>query len=138
MHNVNVGVLSVSVAQQRDLPRIPEKGIFLKLGETAVTDIDGYPVIITTAGGEMLVAHAREVGTVDEIIETFKRRGVKSLLDIAMSIQLHAPEQESEFIEKARLSGIRHVWALCPFAEFLVRAETQVGGANVLTIQRNN
>ncbi len=139
MHNITVQILSVQEAWKRGLKHIPANGMFLKPGDVAVMSADGYPVIVSTAGEEMFVAHAECADVVDAIVEAFKKRGV-SPLDIAMSIQLHAPEQDGPFMDKAVQAGLRKVWAVsrCPIAEFLARADAAIGGQNFVTLRRDN
>jgi hypothetical protein len=139
MHNITVQILSVQEAWKRGLKHIPANGIFLKPGDVAVMSADGYPVIVSTANEEMLVAHAECADVVDAIVEAFKKLGI-SPLDIAMSIQLHAPEQERPFMNKAIEAGLRKVWtvATCPIAEFLAHADAAIGGQNFVTLRRDN
>lgn len=139
MHNITVEVLGMQEVWKRGLKHIPAKGMFLKPGDMAVMSADGYPVIVSTAGEEMLVAHAERADVVDAIIEAFRKLGI-SPLDISMSIQLHAPGQDDPFLDKAIEAGLRKVWAVarCPIAEFLVRADAGVGGENFVAIRRDN
>ena len=138
MHNITVEVLGMQEVWKRHLKPIPAQGVFLKPGDTAIMSADGYPVIVSTAGEEMLVAHAERADVVDAIIETFKKRGVAPF-DITMSIQLHAPGQGDLFLDKAIKAGLRKVWAaLCPIAEFLAHADAGIGGENFVAIRREN
>jgi len=139
MHNITVEVLGMQEVWKRGLKHIPAHGMFLKPGDTAVMSADGYPVIVSTAGEEMLVAHAECTDVVGAIIEAFKKLGI-SPLDISMSIQLHAPEQEGPFMDKAIEAGLRKVWtvATCPIAEFLARADAAIGGQNFVALRRDN
>jgi len=139
LYNITIEVLDMQEVWKRGLKHIPAKGIFLKPGDMAVTNTDGYPVIVSTVNEEMLVAHAERADVVDAIIEAFGRRGI-SPSDITMCIQLHAPGQEDPFMSRAIEAGLRKVWAIaeCPIAEFLARADAGIGGRNFVALRRDN
>ncbi|MFA6415041.1 MAG: hypothetical protein WCV89_03620 [Candidatus Paceibacterota bacterium] len=139
LHNMTVEVLPVREAWERGLKHIPARGIFLKPGDVAVTTADGYPVIISTANEEMLVAHAERVDVVDAVVEVFKKMGIPPF-NIEMCFQLHAPEMSGPFMDQAIQAGLRKVWtvAVCPIAEFLAHADAAVGGQNFIALRRDN
>lgn len=135
MYDVTTGILSVAKAQRLGLKRISAEGIFLEPGEMAVMDIDGNPLIISTAGKKMLAVHAERVSDVDTIIAKLRGWSIPPF-GITMRIQLHVPRQESEFVKKAWQLGL-HVQVSYPIAEFLALLGAQIGGENLVAIQRN-
>lgn len=139
MHNITVQVLDVQEVWKRGLRHIPARGMFLKPGDTAVMNIDGHPVIVSTAGEEMLVAHAERTDVVDVVIDAFRKLGIAPI-DISMGIQLHAPGQADPFMDKAIEAGLRKVWAIseCPIAGFLMHADAAIGGQNFVALRRDN
>ena len=137
MH-VTQEITSLNEARQRGLSYIPEEGMFLKSGETVVMEADGYPLIISAGGSEMMVVHTKETRIVDVIIDTFKELGVPPI-GITMSIQMYAPEDRGgAFVEEARIAGVRHVWAMCTIGEFLTHAKVSIGKRSFITIRRDD
>lgn len=136
MH-ITVGVVDAKVAQQRGLRHVPNEPILFKPGDVLTMEADGHPIVLATANGEMMVAHAKNIDVVDTIIETFEEQGVAPNR-IGMSFQMYIPGKESEFVEKAMQAGLRYIWASCPIAEFLTFAGAPIGGQNFVMIRRND
>jgi hypothetical protein len=136
MH-VTVDVVSLAEVRRNGFKHISAEGMFLEPGETVVMNADGFPVVISTTGVEMMVAHANQADVVDTIINVFRSHGVFPL-SIRMSMQMYAPGLESAFLDRAMRAGLRHVWAASPIAEFLVRVGADVGGQNFVAIRRDN
>ena len=131
--------VELTLSFDRKLQHIPTEGIMsLEPGETAVMGADGNPVIISVAGLEMLVVHTGNIEVVDSIVKVFRERGVTSLLDIMMSIQMYLPRNDAAFVEKAARIGLRYVWSQCPIAEFLARQKAPLGKPIFITIRRDN
>jgi hypothetical protein len=86
----------------------------------------------------MLVVHTGEIDIVDSIVEAFRERGVTSLLDIMMCIQMYMPQKDAAFVERAARIGLRYVWSQFPVAEFLAREKAPIGKPIFISIRRDN
>lgn len=137
MH-LTVGVLSAAEVKRRGLKTIPAKGVtVLKPEDMVAMSVTGYPAVIATSGTTMVLAYGEDAKIVDDIIWDLLNRGAR-LLSIRMSIQMYLPGLESAFLDRAMDAGLRHVWAASPIAEFLARADAQIGGQNFVTLRRDN
>lgn len=126
----SIDLVNLLAAQQSPLNRIPPDGaMFVGLGDAYLLAADGYPLIITAARREMMVAHVRKAETVAAIIETFLKRDF-SLEEIKMCIQFAATGLETRCVDRAREAGLRNVWAMNSFVEFLAQALREDGNFN--------
>lgn len=123
----SIDLVNLLEAQHSSLNRIPPDGaVFVGPGDAYLLTADGYPLVITTAGREMMVAHVRKAETVAAIIETFLGRGF-SLGEVKMCVQFAATDLGARCVDLACEAGLRNVWAMNSFVEFLARALQENG-----------
>lgn len=137
MYNAEITAISSSEARQLGLRHIPNTGMFLEPGEGVVMRLDGNPVIIATYRSCMFVAHTAEINIVDSIVDTFRRFGMTSLLEITMNMQLYSTNREVEFVKMAGRAGMRFVWADYSIAEFM-RSNSLEITQNIVMLRRND
>jgi len=119
-----IDVLNLNETQRKGSGYIdPDGAMFLGPGDAFLVFADGYPLVITTAGEKMMIAHVKRAETIATIIKTFLDQGA-SAAEIKMCVQFAATEFESPFIEQARQIGLHHVWAINSFREFQARLRT--------------
>lgn len=122
--NATLDVLNLNETQRTGLGYIDTGGaMFVGPGDAFLVFADGHPLVITTAGEKMMVAHVKRAETIANIIKTFLDQGA-SAAEIKMYMQFATAEFESAFIEQARQAGICHIWAVNSFREFQARLRT--------------
>ncbi|MCR4275951.1 MAG: hypothetical protein NUV90_01025 [Candidatus Parcubacteria bacterium] len=125
---ITVGILSRTEARQNGFRRTSVKNAaFVPPGGVFMASADNCPIIIATAGSEMMVAHVRRHSAtiskvINSIIKAMERKAPRH--QIVMCMQFGSKALESAFLERARRSRILHSWAMLSLDGFpaLVRA----------------
>lgn len=146
MPNVSAEMLGMQDVWQRKLQHISRKVRPFLPGKTLAMSIDGFPVIISYAmvshgkgvvSEKMLIAHSKDAGIVDEIIEEFRKNAI-GLHQIVMQIQLHSLRNDAPFLSKAIRAGIVHVWSAFPIDDLFGKIGASIEGTKLITIRRDN
>ena len=96
--------------------------------------LDGNPIIVATANGEMALAHDDDVNIVDEIIRVFLARKI-SVNQIAMCVQFASEDCEQLFVDRAWSAGLRFLWAMNTLTARRKKCQS-TRGENLILVRR--